>query len=47
MKGNRKGNGRESEKELLHLYVKRRSGQGYEGKRGIGEDGERRGGRGR
>jgi hypothetical protein len=38
MKGNRKGNGREGEKELLHLFVKR-SGQGFEGKKGMGEDG--------
>jgi hypothetical protein len=38
MKGNKKGNGREGEKELLHLFVKR-SGQGIEGKREIGEDG--------
>jgi hypothetical protein len=38
MKGNRKRNGREGEKELLHLFVKR-SGQGFEGKKGMGEDG--------
>jgi hypothetical protein len=47
MKGNRKENGREGEKELLHLFVKW-SRQGFEGKTGIGKDGrEGKGGRGR
>jgi hypothetical protein len=44
MKGTRKGNGREREKEPLHLFVKR-SVQGLEGKRGVGE--EERVGKGR
>jgi hypothetical protein len=37
MKGNRKENVREGEKELLHLSVKR-SGQGFKGKREMNVD---------